>query len=83
MTRWIERKKDWLGNRKHREERLDKPAEQEKKVEGGDYGVTFIPIKCPRCGSKKVKCYSSRPGIRYYRCKDCQHRFKAIEAENS
>lgn len=45
------------------------------------YGVTYIPIRCPRCHTKEIKCYSSYPGIRYYYCKKCRFRFKAIEAD--
>jgi len=57
-----------------------------KKKRGGrlpknveDYGVTFVSLRCPRCKSKKIKCYSSHPPIRYHRCKKCKVRFKSIE----
>ena len=75
---WLKKSKGWLSRynrqkRKHSDDLSDKKS---------DYGVTFSSIKCPQCGSKKVKCYSTRPKIRYYYCKECQHRFKAIEDDN-
>ena len=33
-------------------------------------------ILCPKCGSAAVRVYSTRPNVRYYRCKDCENRFK-------
>ena len=58
-----------------------KPLEEDNTINKVDnYAVIFYPIKCPQCQSKNVKCYSSIPGIRYYHCKNCRHRFKAIEA---
>jgi len=42
-------------------------------------GVTYIPLRCPRCNSKKIKCYSSQLPVRYHKCKKCGHKFKSIE----
>ena len=79
MTKWIEKKKDWLGDRRHKRDGLDKQGEQEKNPEMSDYGVIFVPLRCPRCGSKKVKCHTSKPPIRYHICRECMYRFKSIE----
>ena len=43
------------------------------------YGVSYIPLRCPKCNSKKVRCYSSHPPIRYHVCKNCGQNFKSIE----
>lgn len=67
--RWIERKPNWLGNQKS----------ERKKVTSDEYGVIYIPLKCPKCGSKKIKCYGTHAPIRYHYCKACGHNFKSIE----
>ncbi len=41
--------------------------------------VVYRPIKCPQCGSKKVKCHTSKPPIRYHKCKACGYNFRSIE----
>lgn len=72
--RWLERKPDWL-----KRDRSDDSSF--KKERGGDYGILFIPLRCPKCKSKRIKCYSSRPPIRYHYCKDCGCNFKSIEKD--
>lgn len=77
MARWLERKPGWLGNKNSNENNsIDEPDE------GGEtYGVTFIPLRCPKCGSKKVRCYAHRLPVRYHYCKVCGHRFKSVEKD--
>lgn len=72
-------KKHWLGNRIKR-----KPGKVNiEKQENTPYGVVFHPIRCPRCSTKNIKCYSSEDygKRRYYKCNECEYRFKAVEAE--
>ena len=69
--RWIERKPNWLGNGRN----------EKKKNDSADYGVIYIPLKCPKCGSKKVKCYATYLPTRYHSCKSCGYKFKSIEAD--
>lgn len=70
---WLERRSDWLNG--YAEE---KPIKKTKKL---SEGVVFVLPKCPDCGNKKLRCYGSEDGIRYYKCK-CGAKFKAIEQEN-
>jgi len=82
MGRWLERKPNWLKNA----DRNDS-AEPQRNLGGRpqndskDYGVRFIPLKCPKCKSKDIKCYSSHPPVRYHICQKCGHNFKSVEAE--
>lgn len=41
--------------------------------------VIWHTIKCPNCGSEKVKVHTTRKPIRYLECLDCGHHFKAVE----
>jgi len=82
MGRWLERKENWLknenhsGNINHKRKGAGRPGNTDD-----DYAVRFIPLRCPRCGSKKIRWYASHPPVRYHRCKECGHNFKSIEQE--
>lgn len=80
MASWI-KKDGWLkGYVKEKPEqktRVEEVIEEHVAV----YGVTYYPLKCPKCQSKDIKTYSSKPPIRYHRCKLCDFRFRSIEAE--
>jgi ribosomal protein S27E len=80
MDRWIERKSDWLHYGRSDGVREKSPGRPQN--DNADYGVRFIPIKCPRCKSKDVKCYSSHPPIRYHLCNKCGHNFKSVEVDD-
>ena len=41
--------------------------------------VIWRPVKCPECGSGRVKVYSTQPPLRYHKCHDCGARFKSVE----
>ncbi len=69
--RWIKRYKNWLKD--------DNVIEKPYPVDEGKYGVSFIPIRCPQCKSKDVRCYVSRPPVRYHVCRGCGKKFKSIE----
>jgi hypothetical protein len=45
--------------------------------------VLYRPVKCPKCGTKKVHCYGSYFPIRYYKCKICKYNFKTKEVEQN
>jgi len=80
MSKWIERKKRrWLNGYKTKKER--QPKENKKEEDIDNYAIIVYPIKCPRCGSKKVYRYKSDLPVRYYKCKNCGHNFKSIEKE--
>ncbi|MFH2030843.1 MAG: hypothetical protein ABIJ40_09560, partial [Bacteroidota bacterium] len=68
------RHKNWL-----REDVTQSRGEQ--LVESEDYGVLFHPLKCPKCGSKNHRCYSTHLPIRYHACRDCGKNFKSIEVD--
>lgn len=69
--RWIKRYKNWLKDDAVGE-KLD-PVDEEK------YGVMFVPLRCPQCQSKDVRCYVSRPPVRYHVCRGCGGKFKSVE----
>jgi predicted RNA-binding Zn-ribbon protein involved in translation (DUF1610 family) len=76
MPRWLERREGWLKNVSH-SDRLETNEVRKKE----EYGVKYIPLKCPKCGSKKVKCYATYLPTRYHTCKSCGHKFKSIEED--
>ena len=83
MSKWIDNKQNWLGNLNNAE-RLpasEKPFGRPVN-DANDYGVRFIPLKCPKCKSKNVRCYSSHPPIRYHVCNKCGHNFKSLEEDS-
>ena len=73
--RWLKRHKNWL-----REEEVQ-PTRGEQLVEPEDYGIPFYPLKCPGCGSKNNRCYSTHLPIRYHVCRDCGKNFKSVEQD--
>jgi predicted Zn-ribbon and HTH transcriptional regulator len=74
MGRWLEKKSNWLRN-----DSSNFQIQPENSSE--DYGVTFIPLRCPRCRSKKVRCYAHRLPVRYHYCRKCAYRFKSVEKD--
>ena len=82
MGRWLERKENWLKNENTSGSiALKKRGAGRPQDTSGDYAVKFIPLKCPKCGSKKIRSYACHPPVRYHRCKSCGHNFKSIEEE--
>lgn len=73
--RWINRKENWL-NKEDEPRPVGRPANVDE-----DYGVRFVPLKCPKCRSKDVRCYKSNPPIRYHICRECSYNFKSVEVE--
>ena len=80
MSRWIERKTNWLKNDNYDSGFKEKTAGRPEN-DNEDYGVRFIPLRCPKCKSKDVRCYSSHPPVRYHVCRKCGKNFKSVEAE--
>ncbi|MCK9555003.1 hypothetical protein M0R36_04200 [bacterium] len=66
----MKRNKNWIK---------EEPVKITEPVDDSEYGVPFIPIRCPKCNSKDVRCYVSRPPIRYHVCKTCEKKFKSVE----
>jgi hypothetical protein len=46
--------------------------------------IISVPIKCPYCKSRKVRCYGADKPVLYYRCWEikCRKKFKVIEKES-
>lgn len=87
MTSWVRRnKKKWLEDYRPKKERPSQQEEKQDDVRGMSAttsdpevcGVVYRPLKCTKCNSKDIKCYSTRPGTRYYICRKCNHKFKVI-----
>ena len=77
MSKWLEKKSNWLKN--DADNRKRQP--EDNSTDGGGYGVVFIPLRCPKCNSKNVKCYGSHPPIRYHYCRECGYNFKSVEKD--
>ena len=87
---WINRssRSGWLGIRHSRPAPSAQAKEADPKAQKGgqddensSYGVIYYPIKCPKCKSKIIKTYASKPPIRYHKCLKCGYRFRSSEAE--
>jgi len=78
VDRWIEKRSNWGNGHVPKKKNIKIPVDDKS---NSVRGVVFYPIRCPMCDSKNVKCYSTRPKLRYYRCRECTHKFKAVEAE--
>ncbi len=75
MTTWIDKKEDsWL----------DKPQKRERRTSTMEDHDVLIhrPLKCRRCNSRSVRCYGADKPVLYYKCVDCQHKFKVIEKDD-
>lgn len=44
--------------------------------------VIFDPLRCPECGSKKLRTHTVRPPKRNHECKECGAKFKSIEEDH-
>jgi predicted RNA-binding Zn-ribbon protein involved in translation (DUF1610 family) len=77
MGKWIEKKNNWLKNGNGN---LNRQPDEDNTADD-TYGVAYIPLRCPRCHSKKVRCYAHRLPARYHYCLKCGYRFKSIEQD--
>ena len=76
--RWLNRHENWLDKKPNIERRpVGRPVN-----DSDDYGVRYVPVRCPKCKSKDNKCYASRLPIRYHVCNECGHNFKSVEAND-
>ena len=78
MGRWLEQKPNWLPY--HPQVNDSGKPKGRPKDESLEYGVRYVPVKCPKCKSKDVTCYASRLPVRYHRCQKCGINFKSVEA---
>lgn len=80
MTRWINTR-GWLKG--YTQDKL-KTASSIKPEESSlpKSTVAHVPLKCPRCRSRRVRCYGTvdRP-VLYYKCTACGFKFKVLEVE--
>ena len=60
---------------------IDSDSVKEDSSTPVQYGIIYYPLKCPQCGSKDIKTYSSAPPVRYHKCKKCGYNFRSREAE--
>lgn len=82
MGKWLERKSNWLNNEHNVNSNFQKRRSVGRPTnDSEDYGVKYIPIKCPKCKSKDVICYKTDPPTRYHICRACGWRFKSTEEE--
>jgi transposase-like protein len=75
MAKWIN-KKGWLDG-------YVKPArDAEEDVKSKSSVVVHSPLKCPGCRSRSVRCYGADKPILYYKCVDCDLKFKVLEKDD-
>lgn len=75
MAEWIN-KKGWLDGYV---KSSNKPKEEEASKSSV---VVHVLLKCPICRSRKVRCYGADKPILYYKCVDCESKFKVIEKDD-
>jgi hypothetical protein len=79
MSEWVRGRSGWLRERLKTSPPVPQAVPPVPPKEVIEYSVTFTPIKCPHCRSKKIRCYCSQPPIRYHKCIDCDGNFKSVE----
>lgn len=77
--KWIKRRKNW--NKKSESDPELQPVADDPNAPEIPYGVTWMPIRCPRCGTKNIKIRRTVKTVRYCRCNTCKWNFKATEVE--
>ena len=60
---------------------LDLPEKpHHKRQPGRKVVLQYVKLRCPKCGSKHVRVYSTRDlPIRHHKCRDCGYNFDSIE----
>ena len=77
---------DWAGNGNGwlDEDGGDPRAKYQRKrgageKKGEEYGVPYVCVECPACGSREVPVYKTAHPVRYHACRGCGKRFKSID----
>ena len=74
MAKWIN-KKGWLDG-------YVKPVQtKEEDVRNKSNVMVHVPLKCPGCRSRSVRCYGADKPILYYKCYECGFKFKVREID--
>ncbi len=83
MASWIRKGKGWLDRYASpaRPEQQTEPPPAVETAEEPVYGVIFHALKCPRCQSKDIKTYATRPPTRYHKCVKCKCLFRSTEED--
>lgn len=74
MAKWIN-KKGWLYG-------YVQPKVNENNVSNKSNVMVHVPLKCPSCRSRSVRCYGADKPILYYKCVDCDLKFKVLEKDD-
>lgn len=88
---WLgDRRRHWLGSRPAPSSvpRKDAPAVKPDATAEVAYGVSYLPVRCPKCRrGDRVRTYSTRkttsPPTRYHTCDRCQLNFRSHEVEET
>lgn len=76
MSEWI-KKQGWLDGYVKPVKRKDEEVKERGSV------MVHIPLRCPACRSRKVRCYGADKPILYYKCVNCEIKFKVLEKEDN
>ena len=49
-------------------------------MEAERYKVKWVPIRCPKCKSKRKRTGKVDGRVRYHKCLDCDTNYASIEA---
>ena len=72
MNAFLEQPKGWLNGY---------VAPKKREYQFNTDCILFIPLRCPKCRSKKITFANKDGRLRYHTC-ECGHKFKSIEQDN-
>lgn len=87
---WIPKDDRWLADRVSRSGRQSTSPTtiDDNQDTSSEYGITIFILKCPRgeCRSINVERYKTfawegKKRKKYYKCNDCDHRFRVTEID--
>lgn len=84
-----DRRIGWAKQGESRSKRPPIKAETTVKNTENVPAIVVKPLKCPHCGAKNrigdkkknLKVISTKPPVRYYKCRVCAENFQTIETE--
>ena len=81
VDKWVKAgKRGWMGDHaKSARRQVEKESQEEQ--DDIRMTITHIPLRCPGCKSRSIRCYGADRPVLYYRCQDCDLKFKVFEVE--
>jgi DNA-directed RNA polymerase subunit M/transcription elongation factor TFIIS len=76
---WNKRSNGWLDRVPRKKKREKELPPQPEDSDGA--GTVWYPVLCPHCTSENVIVRSTQGDTRYYACRECGNRFKAVKGD--